>query len=138
MAFIQDSTFFFIGKRPKLTVDLDLIKPGDEIKVTYFQTFKKNLILEMYNLELNGRKFIKKNGAITSRDEKEFYKIEESNIQCFQEQEIIKQYAIKIPTKEVLSELIEGNLIDIELKVRYKTSVSNITFTEDFKLKVEV
>lgn len=133
MAFIQDSAFFFIGKRPKLTIDLDIIKPGDEIKVTYFQTFKKDLVLENFDLELTAQEFIKEKGTITSRKEKEFKKIEENNIQCMQEQEIIKQYNIKIPSKEELGEFLDN----LEIKFRYKTSASTITFIDSFKIKLE-
>ncbi len=137
MAFIQDTAYFFISKRPKLTIDLDIIKPGNEIKATYFQTFKKDLILERFNIELNGKKFIKKEGAITSRKEKEFINIEENNIQCMEGQEIIKQFSIRIPSKDELSEYIEDKTINLEIKVRYKTSANNNTFAESFNLKIE-
>lgn len=133
MAFIQDCAFFFIGKRSKLIIDLDIIKPGDEIKATYFQTFKKDLILEKFDLELTAQEFTKEKGTITSRKEKEFKKIEENNIQCMQEQEIIKQYNIKIPSKEELGEFLDN----LEIKVRYKTSASAITFIDSFKIKLE-
>lgn len=133
MAFIQDSAFFFIGRRSRITVDLDIVKPGDEIKVTYFQTFKKDLTLEKFDLELTAQELIKEKGAITSKKEKEFKRIEENNIPCMKDLEVIKQYNIKIPSKEELGDFLDN----LEIKVRYKTSVSGIIFIDSFKIKLE-
>ena len=136
LAFIQDAARATFSSETKIILDSDKPTPGQEIKITYFQTLKKDLILEIFNVEFRGQKLLKKDGSIYSKEEKIFYKKEESNIQCFSGQEMIKQFNFKIPTEEEISLFSTEKDIKWELIVRYKASTNSTYFSDSFEIKI--
>jgi len=104
-----------------LIIDRDNILPGDEINITYQQTFKANVIMETVIAELIYHKW-ERSAALEERRKKEHIidKVEEKNLNFFRGQQIAKEYKFKIP-EDAIPTLKSKTKIDAwKIKIKFK------------------
>ncbi len=123
---------WFVVEPPLLIVDSDSITPGSEIRVAYQQIFKRELTIKKLAVELIALEIIKQEKRMVGKKENIIDRKEDNEIYCVQSQEIIKQYTLKIPPINEMPTDLKNKEITWAVKVKVKTSISPISFTECF------